>query len=337
MASPAVSVLIPVRNAAATLDQALGSIRSQTFRDWEAIVVDDGSTDDTRRLLEAWGRRDERFRIIRRRESTGLVPALNHALEMARAPVLARMDADDVSLPRRFELQLGRLREGDVAAVGCRVRYFPDECVADGARRYEEWLNSLTTPEEHERDLFVECPLAHPTMMLDAQAVRKVGGYQDHGWPEDYDLLLRLWQAGYRMAKVPECLFLWREGARRTSRTHPNYSPEAFLRCKAHYLRETQLRGDRKAILFGAGPVGKSVALALAEKGVGVLAFVDVDPKKVGRLVYRIPILDQSEAGRLKGAGYGLVALGQPGARQGARGLLRQAGWVEGEDFRCVA
>lgn len=337
MSTPSLSVLIPVRNAATTLDQALGSIRSQTLRDWEAIVVDDGSTDDTRRLLEAWGRRDERFRVVRQKESQGLVPALNRALELARAPVLARMDADDVSLPRRLELQLARLREGDVATVGCQVRYFPDEAVADGARRYQDWLNSLVTPEEHERDLFVECPLAHPTMVLDAEAVRSVGGYQDHGWPEDYDLLLRLWRAGHRMAKVPECLFLWREGPGRTSRTHPSYSPDAFLRCKAHYLRETQLQGDRKAILFGAGPVGKSVALALSEQGVDVLAFVDVDPKKVGRLIYRIPILDQSEARRLRGQGYGLVALGQPGARQGARGLLQQAGWVECRDFRCVA
>src|SRR5918998_294341 len=96
---PAISVLIPVRNAAATVDQALGSIKAQTFTDWEAIVVDDGSTDDTRRLLRA--------------------------ISEASAPVLARMDADDVSLPKRLERQMERLAQGDAAAVGCQVRYFP--------------------------------------------------------------------------------------------------------------------------------------------------------------------------------------------------------------------
>jgi glycosyltransferase involved in cell wall biosynthesis len=337
MPTPSLSVLIPVRDAAATLDQALGSVRAQTFKDWEAIVVDDCSTDDSRRLLQSWARRDERFQVIRLNEPQGIVRALNLALQIAQAPILARMDADDISLPRRFEKQLARLREGDVSAVGCHVEYFPENLVQEGARRYEAWLNSVNTPEEHDRDIFVECPLAHPSMMLRADAVRAVGGYEDHGWPEDYDLLIRLWAAGHRMAKVPERLLLWREGPNRTSRTHPNYEADVFPRCKAYYLRQTLLSGGRKAILFGAGPVGKAQALALAGEGVETLAFVDVDPKKVGRLLYRIPIRDAAETAGLRGQGYGLVALGQPGARERAREFLRDAGWTEGEEFRCVA
>src|SRR5687768_10554583 len=175
MQSPELSVLIPVRNAASTLDQALGSIKAQTFRNWEAVVVDDGSTDDTPRLLASWGRRDHRFRIMPNPER-GLVPALSAALAAARAPIIARMDADDVSLPRRFELQMERLAEGDVAAVGCQVRYFADEAVAGGARRYEEWLNGVVKPEEHDRDVFIECPVAHPTLMARADVVRELGG-----------------------------------------------------------------------------------------------------------------------------------------------------------------
>lgn len=337
MPSPAVSVLIPVRNAAATVDQALGSIKAQTFQDWEAIVVDDGSTDDTRRLLASWGRRDTRFRILRNREWQGLVPTLNRALEAAAAPIVARMDADDVSLPRRFEVQMARLAEGDVAAVGCQVRYFPDEAVAGGARRYEGWLNGVITPEEHDRDIFVECPLAHPTLMLRTDVLRGLGGYQDCGWPEDYDLLLRLWAAGHRMAKVPESLFLWRESPTRTSRVHPSYAEKAFMRCKAHYLRETVLSGDKPAIIFGAGPVGKLLARALVLEGVEIRAFVDVDPKKAGWEMYGARVIPQEEGARLRGAGFGLIALGQSGAREGARQLLREAGWAECVDFRCVA
>src|SRR5687768_4094142 len=97
---PAVSFLIPVRNAAATLDEALASVALQTFGDWEAILVDDGSTDSSAALLEDWTRRDSRFRLLRQPEPLGIVAALNRALEAAAAPVLARMDADDVSLPQ---------------------------------------------------------------------------------------------------------------------------------------------------------------------------------------------------------------------------------------------
>ena len=334
---PSLSVLIPVRNAAATLDQALGSIKAQTFQDWEAIVVDDGSSDDTPRRLAAWGRRDERFRILKSREHGGIVASLNRALEAAQAPLIARMDADDCSLPRRLEHQVARMGEGDVAAVGCQVRYFPEGDVAEGARRYQEWLNSLTTPEEHDRDIFVECPLAHPTMVLRADALRSVGGYQANGWAEDYDLCLRLWGAGHRMAKVPEVLFLWRERPDRTSRTHPDYTPEAFLRCKAHYLCRTHLAGGRPAVIFGAGPVGKGIARALTGAGAVLSAFVDVDPRKVGGKIGGVPVLGQEEGMALRGEAFGLAAVGQPGAREELREALRSAGWAEGADFRCVA
>src|SRR5262249_25566388 len=108
----AISVLIPVRNAAGTLDLALGSIAAQTLREWEAMVVDDASEDDMPRMLAAWGRRDERFRILQNEEHRGITASLSRALEAAAAPLVARMDADDVSLPRRFERELERMAEG---------------------------------------------------------------------------------------------------------------------------------------------------------------------------------------------------------------------------------
>lgn len=331
-----IAVLMPVRNAAASLDEAMESLAAQTFRDWEAVVVDDGSSDDTPRLLRAWTRRDSRVRVLTHRTGRGIVPSLRRALGRVKSPLVARMDGDDISLPRRFELQLRLLEEGTADVAGCRVRYFPEELVRDGSRRYQAWLNSLTTPEEHERDIFVECPLAHPTLLLPTDVLRAAGGYRDPGWAEDYELLLRLWRRGRRIAKVPEVLFLWREGPERTSRTRPEYAPEAFLRCKAHYLARTCLRG-RSALVFGAGPVGKSVARALLEEGVTLAGFADLDPRKIGQQVYGVPVLASADACRLAGGPFGLGAVGQPGAREELRATLRAAGWVEGRDFRCVA
>lgn len=331
---PAISVLIPVRNAAATLDEALASMQAQSYAHWEALLVEDGSP----ALLRAWCDRDARFRLLTNETRRGIVPSLNRALEAARAPVVARMDADDISLPERFQRQLELLAsDPKLAVVGCRVRYFPEEHVADGARRYEEWLNSIVTPEEHARDLFVECPLAHPTLMLRTEALRKLGGYRDEGWAEDYDLCLRLWQAGHALAKVPELLLLWREGAARTSRTDPVYALDRFLRCKVRFLRATHLAGDRPALIFGAGPVGKAFGRALLDDGARLAGFVDVDPRRIGQRLHGVPVLDLEAALRLRGEVFGLGALGQPGARLQLRQVLRAAGWNDGEDYCCVA
>lgn len=334
--APALTVLIPARDAAATLEEALASVAGQTFTDWEALVVDDGSTDNTAELAEDWAQRDPRFRLLRQATPAGIVDCLNLAAEEARAPVLARMDADDVALPGRFERQLARLAVGDVNAVGCQVRYFPPDQVAGGALRYEAWLNSVITPEEHERDIFVECPLAHPTLMIQADALRFTGGYAARGWPEDYDLLLRLWEAGYGMAKVPEVLLHWREAPGRTSRTQPEYSLEALVRCRAHYLARTHLR-ELPAVVFGAGPVGKAMSRALQAEGVRLAAFVDVNSRKIGQTIHGVTVLDCWEAFRLRGQAFGVAALGQPGAREALRKALLAADWVEGVHFRCVA
>src|SRR5690606_33553161 len=105
-----------------------------------------------------------------------------------RGELIARMDADDVAEPDRLERQVAWLEaRPDHAGCGTRVRYFPRASVRDGARRYEAWLNGIESAADVERDAFVECPVAHPTLMLRRAALVAAGGYRDAGWPEDYD------------------------------------------------------------------------------------------------------------------------------------------------------
>ena len=221
--------------------------------------------------------------------------------------------------------------------LGCQVHYFPDEIVAEGARRYEAWLNSLVTPEEHARDLFIECPLAHPTFMLPRALLEAAGGYRSRGWPEDYDLLLRLWRRGTRLAKVPEPLFLWREAPGRTSRTHPDYRADAFRRCKAHHLRHSYLAGDHPALVWGAGPFGKLLARELLALGTPLRGFVDLSPRRIGQVIYGARVLSQPEAFQLRGQAFGIAAVGQSGARDEIRAAMAAAGWTETVDFCCAA
>jgi glycosyltransferase involved in cell wall biosynthesis len=332
-----ISILLPARDAAATLEESLESIRAQTHAEWELLAVDDGSQDETGAILDGWARRDGRVRVLRHGEGQGIVAALNTALASARGPVVARMDADDVALPERLERQLALLQGGLAEVVGCQVRYFPEEAVADGARRYEAWLNGLLTPEQHARDIFIECPLAHPTFVLPRELLHAVGGYRARGWPEDYDLLLRLWRRGARLAKVPEVLLLWREAPGRTSRTHTDYHAEAFRRCKAHHLRRSYLAEDRPALIWGGGPFGKLLARELIAEGVPLRGFVDLSPRRIGQVIYGARVLSQPEAFQLKGQAFGIAAVGQSGARDEIRAAMAEAGWVETVDFCCAA
>ncbi len=335
-APPPLSVLLPVRNGEPHLQEALDSLAAQTFPDFEVLAVDDGSTDGTGEILREMARVDSRVKVLTQ-EPRGIVVALELARSRARGRYLARMDADDRSLPERFRRQMAMVTaHGGPLACGAGVACFPRETLREGALRYEGWVNGLVTQEEIERDLFVECPIPHPTLLARAEALDLAGGYRDRGWPEDYDLVLRLWEAGGRLGKVGEVLLQWREGGNRLSRSHPAYSEESFRRCKVHFLLRSHLCSRRGVVVWGSGPVGKAFARELLTQGGTLRAFVDRDPRKIGQEIHGAPVVPPEQIQRYRGA-FCAVAVGQVGAREEIRGVLSAAGWVELEDFLAVA
>ena len=333
--TPHVSILVPVRDEAEHVSEALGSLSAQTFSEFEALVVDDGSTDGSAELAEAHARSDRRFTVLRQ-EPLGIVAALERGLSEARGRLVARMDGDDVALPGRLEAQVEALADPGLAACGGRVSYFPDEAVRDGARRYERWLNGLVTAEDAARDVFVECPLPHPALTIRADVLAAVGGYRDEGWPEDYDLVLRLWAAGHRFRNVEAPVLRWREHGARRSRSDPAYVLEAFVRCKVHHLRATLLRGLPGVVVWGAGPVGKSFARELRAQGSRVVAFVDVDPRKIGHEVHGAPVVSIEDAPRHRDA-FAIGAVAGEVARAEIREAVAAEGRRDGVDFVAVA
>ena len=335
-ASPPLSVLLPVRNGEGVVRRALESLSRQTFSDFEVVVVDDGSTDGTGEILQLLAREDNRIRVFPR-ESMGIVPALEFARAQAGGRYLARMDADDGAFSERLQSQMDLMAsDRRIVLCGTGVVYFPRERVREGALRYESWINGLTTHDALVRDLFVECPIPHPTFLLRSEVMELVGGYREMGWPEDYDLVLRLWEGGGRFGKVPEVLLRWREGEERLSRIHSAYSEDAFRRCKVHFLLRTHLRKGRGVVVWGAGPVGKTFARELVAQGGTLLAFVDLDPRKVGQEIQGVRVILPDEALLLHGA-FSVAAVGKAGGREEIREALRKAGRVESEDFVAVA
>jgi len=202
-ASPQVSVLLPVYNAEPFLEECLASLRHQTLYDFEVVAVDDGSTDRSALILEQWAATDARIRVLHRPHH-GLIETLNHGLAACQGRLVARMDADDISLPRRLELQVEAIgRPGGPDIASCLVTHFPDESVGEGFRLYEAWLNGLLTHEQIVTERFVESPLPHPSVMAPKKVLTDIGGYRDMGWPEDYDLWLRLAATGCSCVRRP--------------------------------------------------------------------------------------------------------------------------------------
>jgi hypothetical protein len=261
---------------------------------------------------------------------------LNRALEAARAPYLARMDADDLAHPERLQKQVAGLgSDSRVAILGCRVKLQGAPGGRAGMRRYVGWQNGLVTHEAIVRDLLVESPLAHPSVMMRSTAIRALGGYRVFDGPEDYDLWLRAHRAGLRFAKLPEVLLTWRDDAGRVTRTDPRYAPDRFRELKLEALEHAHLPPGRGVVLWGAGPIGKAWARALARRGRSVEAFVEVHPRRLGRTIHGARVISV-EAARINGPLH-LAAVGQAGARARIRAAAGGLGLIEGRDLVAVA
>ncbi len=327
------SVLMPFRDAGDTIEEAASSILAQRDVALELVAIDDGSHDDGPRKMADLAVRDSRVVLVSA-EGRGIAVALVRGLAAARGDLVARMDADDVALPTRLAKQAELLEtDSRLGAVGTLVE--PLGACGDGMRRYIAWQNALVSPRDHARDLFVESPLCHPSVLLRREALDDVGGWRDVAWAEDYDLWLRLDARGWLLAKVPEVLLLWRQRPGRASFADPRYARERFVEARAFYLAPRLKDAAKPVAVWGAGVTGRRLARALEQHGVRASQFVDVDPRKIGRVARAAPIAAPDSLRR--GAHTVVVAVGARGARALVRAHLQALGFVEGADFVCAA
>jgi len=213
--NPRVSVLMPVYNGERYLREAVESILDQTFTDFEFVIVDDGSTDNTWQILQSYAANEPRIVLVRNETNVGVARSLNKGLELARGEYVARMDADDVSLPGRLTAQVAFLDEHpEVGVLGCAVQVIDGCGNPSRIRRF---------PAEHGVIKWCLCfddPIAHPTVMMRREVVGRVGGYStDLLTAEDYDLWRRLNQVT-RLSNLPEMLLYLRRHEACVTRAH---------------------------------------------------------------------------------------------------------------------
>lgn len=336
---PKISIVLPVRNAGATIAAVLNSIRAQTFTAWELVVVDDGSQDETPRILKAAARADARIRLLTQ-EADGIVAALQTGCRAARGNFIARMDADDVMLPERLARQVDFLEQHpQIGVVSCRVRFGGNVTQQAGYAAHVEWINSLLTPEAIALRRFVEAPVAHPSVMFRRELLAQHGGYAGGAFPEDYELWLRWLDAGVRFGKVDAELLIWNDPPTRLSRVAPRYSLENFYRLKCDYLArwlKAQVPPSRELWLWGAGRITRQRFRALETAGHPFTGFIDIDPKKFGTMRDGRCVVGPDQLPETQRA-FILGGVSKRGAREMICAELDRQRCREGKDYLLVA
>lgn len=331
----AVEILVPFRNAGTALHTAVESIAQQSFTEWRLVLVNNNSQEEDVRIAQQWCERDPRIALVHE-PRTGIAHALNTGLAHCTAPLIARMDADDIAHPDRIARQVEYLAaHPEIGVLGTRTRFETTVEKSSGMAWFVNWQNNILTPHEHYVKRFVDAPLAHPTVMFRRELVEHCGGYDTGPLPEDHELWLRWLHQGVHFAKLPEELLTWHDHADRLSRNHPNYSVDAFFATKAKWLAawiQHRFPPGHPVIVAGTSGLCRSRARLLQAAGIAVHAFTDVKPREVPGYAF-IP------HDLLPPRGQALIVsfISQRGTGDRIAAYFTSLGLVEGEDFILAA
>lgn len=213
-----VSVLLPVNRDDGYLDAAVSSILNQTFKDFELLIIANNCTDELWSKIENIKELDARIKTFRL-ELGGLTFALNYGLNVAEGEYVARMDADDISLPERLEKQVVFLDKNiSVVVLGTQIKYMDENNICK-----DILASNLPSDFNHLRKLsYFKCPIYHPTVMFRRTMILQIGGYKYGFYGEDYELWLRCIHQGYRISNLQDVLLKYRVHSSQVSSTSSN-------------------------------------------------------------------------------------------------------------------
>jgi len=328
-----VSVILPVYNGQNTINQAVDSILEQSFRNFELLVINDGSTDSSRSIVSKI--RDPRLTLITNTHR-GLTACLNSGISAARGKYIARMDADDISISDRFKLQVEYMESNPQTGVLATNVRFKGSSASEGLRHYVDWQNKLMDHQEIFHNRFVDCPLIHPSVMIRRSSFMKFGCYQETQGPEDFELWLRWLDQGAIFHKLQEELLVWVDGPNRLTRINDNYKKEKFFHLKARYyskwLHQHKHEKANNIWVLGSGSTVFHRTRFLKNCGVHVQGYIDFKPNS--SLVRKVISYDDIPS--LKNPFF-LSYVSDRTGRQKIKEFLQAAGFIEGQDFYMMA
>ncbi len=230
--NPKVTVLMSVYNSEEFIRPAIESILNQTFKDFEFLIINDGSKDDCRKIIDEYSKKDKRIRLVSR-ENKGLVASLNEGISLAKGEYIARMDSDDISTPNRLDAEVEFLdMHRSVGLVGSNYTIIDEK-----TEEPKVTTNVFTHPEDLKATQFISNQYGHGSVMMRAAIARKAGGYNpDVGHVEDYDLWTRINRMS-DIANIREPLYLYRSVASGvTLKNHELQIRQAFVVRDAAFL-----------------------------------------------------------------------------------------------------
>ncbi len=326
-----ISILMPVYNTAPFLSECIESILAQSYKDWELIAIDDFSTDDSRSILESFRKIDSRIQWYANDEK-GIVPALEKGFYMSRGEIVHRMDSDDIMLVKKLENLYSLLREKGPGSVATgKVKYFSTEWeVRRGFLDYASWINHQIDQDAIFEEVFMECPIASPAWMMYRKDLLSIGGITSGRYPEDYDLVFRMYEHGLKAHGCDSIVHLWRDWSHRASRTKEEYADQLFFDLKVYYFLKYKYRPDHRLIVWGAGRKGKKLYRTLHNM-VPHVEWVTQNENKIGHNIYGTILKDPEAA--LSSDAQVIVAVSNPGGKSVIRDRLTHAGKVNNVDL----
>ena len=253
-----ISIITPVKNVQSWINETYQSIYSQTWTDWEWIIVDDHSTDDTLLLLKEIALKDERV-IVLKNTTSGIIPALQTAFKQCTGEFITRIDGDDLMTPNLLELMQKKiLQETDDCVVTGKVKYFSNGEISEGYLKYEEWLNNLVDNNNHYDHIYRECVVASPNWLMRTATASEIGLFEKINYPEDYDMCFIWMENNLAIRSISEVTLLWREHPKRTSRNSAIYQQQSFFHLKLAWF--TRLHKEQSIGVLGYGSKGKIVS-----------------------------------------------------------------------------
>lgn len=333
-----ITALMTTYNSASHLRATMDSILAQTFTDFEFLILDDGSTDNTVDIIKQY--QDERIRLIENEENKGVGYRLNQALRLINTRYIAKVDSDDISLPERFAIQLSYLSQhSELGIVKSYFEYFTDDKEVAASERFRQFRrvrelehNSINTPEQIAQVLMRYSCVIHTSYFAYTDVIKNIG-YEPVRVGEDYSLFFRAVKAGIKIGCVPEKLVQIRlsQSSVTTKPDSALHFADTLCRLKRQELNKlTKLHGP--LWLYGTGALAKALMQCFFRYNIDCAGFIDrvagsVELPGIGSFIVLVLSQDVPK---------GVVIAAQP-VRNELCQFFIEAGWQEWNDFMVIA
>lgn len=258
-----ISIIMPAKNASAWIAGCLESIIQQTFTNWELIVVNDHSTDETESIIENYAEKETRIKLFRN-TGKGIIDALNTALHCTNGTWITRMDADDIMPMNKLELLAATLNWNSMAVATGKVKYFSEKPISKGYLEYEAWLNERIDRNDQWDWIYRECVISSANWLTHKSNIQFKSGI----YPEDYALTFHWFSNGMTILGANQITHLWREHPYRTSRNSYHYQQASFFKLKIGQFLEHSKDFNRPLVVLGHNQKSRITIEILKNSGV---------------------------------------------------------------------